>query len=505
VTVLRLGTVLAVLLAGSSCSSTDAPSVYPLGYDGSNLIPHGDFEGAARFTNTWIVTCADETVCDSDTACPCAFIDDTVSATGASSLFLEPDTKLELRTPIPTRRSRLVELTRNVLVPNHPSVTVAIELLQRTEENDQWLPLVHRYVPGASGSSLLWRPPVYERRVTVSDDPIRVTVVNYDNSTAWLDTLSLSYVAPGSERGVEIVSDPPVNAARIAVTDGGDTPTFCAVTTSGGVECWGGNRELHARPPEGAFVDIVGYRERMCGLRESGTLECWGTPSIRPLPTVPLQQISAGCGLDSEGALVCWDVDDEIVKAPGGPYRQISIGGAHACGILTTGEIECWGAGTEPTTGPCWPNCGQAVPPSDSFLQVSAGTLHTCAVRDDGSVACWGAGSTVGDCHAEDVTANECGQAIPPSGSFATVVAGGLHSCGIRADGTLACWGAGSEPNDPEYVDVDVRQAQPPAGEFTSLTAHGSGSCAVRADGEVMCWGKLASHLANSPLVRFAP
>jgi hypothetical protein len=43
-------------------------------------------------------------------------------------------------------------------------------------------------------------------------------------------------------------------------------------------------------------------------------------------------------------------------------------------------------------------------------------------------VACWGA--------------NETGQASPPAGKFQQVAAGELHSCGLRADATVTCWGA---------------------------------------------------------------
>ena len=51
------------------------------------------------------------------------------------------------------------------------------------------------------------------------------------------------------------------------------------------------------------------------------------------------------------------------------------------------------------------------------FVSVSAGDGHTCGVRSDGSVACWGDGYD--------------GQATPPAGSFDS--AGGVHTCGVRS------------------------------------------------------------------------
>ncbi len=59
--------------------------------------------------------------------------------------------------------------------------------------------------------------------------------------------------------------------------------------------------------------------------------------------------------------------------------------------------------------------------------QVSAGAHHTCGLKTDGTLACWGR--------------NDYGQATPPAGTFSQVSAGGYHTCGLKTDGTLACWG----------------------------------------------------------------
>ena len=36
---------------------------------------------------------------------------------------------------------------------------------------------------------------------------------------------------------------------------------------------------------------------------------------------------------------------------------------------------------------------------------------------------------------------NTAGQATPPAGSFVSVSAGWGHTCGLRSDGSVACWG----------------------------------------------------------------
>ena len=68
------------------------------------------------------------------------------------------------------------------------------------------------------------------------------------------------------------------------------------------------------------------------------------------------------------------------------------------------------------------------------FASVSAGGFHTCQVKTDGAIECWGANV--------DVDGNVIGQATPPSGEFTTVSAGGAHTCGVKTDGYVACWGS---------------------------------------------------------------
>ncbi len=59
---------------------------------------------------------------------------------------------------------------------------------------------------------------------------------------------------------------------------------------------------------------------------------------------------------------------------------------------------------------------------------ISAGEDHTCGIKSDGTLACWGR--------------NDYGQSTPPGGTFRQVSAGEYHTCGVKSDGTLACWGS---------------------------------------------------------------
>jgi Regulator of chromosome condensation (RCC1) repeat/Collagen triple helix repeat (20 copies) len=102
---------------------------------------------------------------------------------------------------------------------------------------------------------------------------------------------------------------------------------------------------------------------------------------------------------------------------------------------------------------------------AEALVQVSAGGGHSCAIKVDATIACWGS--------------NSDGQATPPAGTFSAVDAGGLHTCAVRTDATVACWGKN-----------DDGESTPPSGAFSSVSAGGDHSCGLRTDGTLACWGR---------------
>ena len=77
----------------------------------------------------------------------------------------------------------------------------------------------------------------------------------------------------------------------------------------------------------------------------------------------------------------------------------------------------------------------------------------------------------------KDTLGNQTNQATPPTGAFHQISAGGYHTCGVRTDGTLSCWGKDQVANPP------------PSGTFRQVAAFDSPrNCAIRTDGSVTCW-----------------
>jgi alpha-tubulin suppressor-like RCC1 family protein len=152
----------------------------------------------------------------------------------------------------------------------------------------------------------------------------------------------------------------------------------------------------------------------------------------------------------------------------------------------------------------CWPTIGTSspavlTPPSGAFDLVACGDYDACGLRADGTVSCWGSDSA--------------GALGAPTGAFDAIGSGKYYSCAIGAANN-SCWGGalGAPPidrlralavagnwgcgirDDGSLVSWgQAPAASPPAGVFRALSAATGHACAVRDDGTLACWGDLNS------------
>ena len=104
------------------------------------------------------------------------------------------------------------------------------------------------------------------------------------------------------------------------------------------------------------------------------------------------------------------------------------------------------------------------VPKPTAFTAVSAGPFHSCGLRGNGTIVCWGR--------------NTDWQRNVPDGTYASVSAGTRHTCALRTDSTAVCWG-----NDR------YGQRSAPDGTFSAVSAGWRHTCGLRTDETIVCWG----------------
>jgi alpha-tubulin suppressor-like RCC1 family protein len=130
------------------------------------------------------------------------------------------------------------------------------------------------------------------------------------------------------------------------------------------------------------------------------------------------------------------------------------------------------------------------------FGVVSTGLSHSCAIRDNATLWCWGDnryGQLGSEVNAGTPRANTTPRRV--EGQWATVSSGDDHTCAIREDGTLWCWGANKDGQLGRAAGVGTENAHPDvvqvgdAIDWVDVSAGGGHTCGVRADHSLWCWG----------------
>lgn len=211
----------------------------------------------------------------------------------------------------------------------------------------------------------------------------------------------------------------------------------CVVNTLGGVECWGyniygqigDNSRINRTVPVGvsgltsgvASISSSGSAYSTCAVTTSGGVLCWGN-LVSGMALIPTAVPTLDTGVAS-----------------------VSVGADQYCVVTTTGGAKCWGANNYGQLGdntfvdklsPTW-----VFGLKSGVSRVSAGFRFTCALTTAGQALCWGdnASGNLGD--GTTTTRRIPWPVSELSSGVTSIVAGGAYACVTLSGDGVRCWG----------------------------------------------------------------
>jgi alpha-tubulin suppressor-like RCC1 family protein len=285
-----------------------------------------------------------------------------------------------------------------------------------------------------------------------------------------------------------------------AITGDGDG-SYCAVLESGTVDCWGANglgqlgndMTVDSSVPVGAkgittAVSVTGDGDgSYCAVSTTDTVDCWGyngfgqlgdggtANSSVPVAATGLADVNnlssdgddSFCAELSSETVDCWganfagELGDGTTTESTVPVAVTGISTASAisddgaesyCALLTSAAVDCWGyngfgqLGDGATTNSSVPVAVSGISTAVSIVSDSENSY--CAVVGSGGVDCWGANNS-GELGNGTTTSSSIPVAVSGMTTAANVVGGANPSgdsqesyCAVVSSGKVSCWGS---------------------------------------------------------------
>ncbi|HEY5379156.1 MAG TPA: Ig-like domain repeat protein [Pseudolabrys sp.] len=304
----------------------------------------------------------------------------------------------------------------------------------------------------------------------IASQPSAITIVA--NTTA--SSTTLTSVPNSSSVGQSVAF-----AANVSGSNGG-VPTG-TVTFLDGATSLGAVTLDHS----GAAISISTGGYHSCALTSAGGVQCWGSNARGQL---------------GDGTLVDHFTPADVPGLTSGVIA-IAAGDAHTCALTSAGGVKCWGYNSNGQLGDgtadydSHPDPGDVSGLTSGVIAITAGYDSTCALTSAGGIKCWGHneygqlgdGTTLQRFTPVDVNGMTSGVSAIASSSAADG-----HMCALTNLGGAKCWGdnaygaLGDGTTTPRYTPVDVVGL---SSGVKSIAAGYWQSCAVTSAGGAKCWG----------------
>jgi alpha-tubulin suppressor-like RCC1 family protein len=264
-------------------------------------------------------------------------------------------------------------------------------------------------------------------------------------------------------------------AVHVAPSAGG----VCALLDTGRVRCWGtdnfygGTATLTAADAAqlgdvdglSGITALDGGSLHFCAVAAGGQLRCWGSSGALGYSDTDDVQLFGSPSLQDKGDVPV-----------GGPVAQVDAGESTTCAVLRNGALRCWGENSEGqlgysdtlsvddgTPGRSILEMGD-MPVGARVIQVATGILHACAVLETRAVRCWGwngsgqlgYNSTISVGDGVGPVIIEAGD-VPLGGRAVRVAVDdwdSTNTCALLESGAVRCWGlwVGNGHDNPSNI-----------------------------------------------------
>lgn len=305
--------------------------------------------------------------------------------------------------------------------------------------------------------------------------------------------------------------DSDCSSSALASVDCG-VDSCCALLDTGVVRCWGHNDvgqlgrgdDVPEVPSASDSIPVDFGDERVtrlvsshtgyhhCALLDSGALSCWGSNPLGELGLGHTEHVGLDETPGEAGALEFAD-----------PILDFDLGRRHTCVLFDTHELSCWGSnglgmlGLGDTEDVHEADSEPRLVFNNAPVMISTGMRHSCVLLETGEVSCWGYGfnGALGQGDAGTIGDNELATEVPALlDSVVDVDAGWDHTCALRDDGVMTCWGhnafgqLGYGDTEDRFLATWDEPVDPGIGPIVDIDTTRQ-TCALNQQHQLICWG----------------